>query len=133
MKINRLAAVLPGLIAVLIVNVVLNLGVLSVVYLLGRASAGPDALVAFRGSTLQWALGLLTGSLAIGAGGFASTWLARDAGLMTALAFGATYLAISLVSALFRPPTTPWWMFAVSLVLVFPAAAAGGYLARRRA
>jgi len=105
----------------------------SVVYLLGRTSSGPDALLAFQGSTMQWAVGLVTGALALGAGGFAATWITKDEGLGAALTLGSTYVLILLVTAVFRPPVWSWWMFAANVVLVIPAAVAGGHLARRRA
>jgi hypothetical protein len=130
---KRLGAVLIGLIAAWIVGNVLNLGVLSVVYLLGRASSGADALMAFHGSTMQWALGLVTGGLALGTGGFASTWIARDERLGAALTFGSVYLLLQSVNGFFRPPVAPWWMSAAYLVLIVPSAVAGGYLALGRA
>ena len=133
MKVQQLAAVLPGLIAAEIAQWVLNLGVLSVVYLPGGPSHGSDALLAFRGSMWHLVFNLITASLAIGVGGLTATWLAKDESLRTALALAVAVILLSLVSALFRPPATSWWIFAGSLVLVVPAAIVGGHLGRRRA
>jgi hypothetical protein len=131
-KSSRVGAVVVGVIAAGIVGNVLNLGILSVVFLAGRLSGGPDALVAFRGSPLQWWLWVLTGVVALAVGGFASTRVAGDDGLKAALIFGLAYLALQLAYAAFRPPDS-WWPFLADLALIVPAAILGGRLARRRA
>ena len=133
MTLKRLGAVLPGLIASVVAGFILNLGILSLVYLLGRALHIPDALRDFNGSSFRWAFGLVVAFVATVTGGYVSTWLAKDDGLRTALIFGSTYLVLGVASALLRPAASPWWVLAGSLALIVPAAVAGGYLARRRA
>ena len=121
-----------GVIAAGIVGNVLNLAVLSVVFLAGRLSGVPDALLTFQGSAIQSVIWALTGVVALAAGGFASTRVTDDDGLGSALIFGLTYLALQLAYAAFRPPSS-WWPFLADLALIVPAAVLGGRLARRRA
>jgi hypothetical protein len=122
-----LSGLIQGLIAPALLGAVISLAIHFVYVTLTVHTM--QQYVALRNGPVFWALSVAVVIVGVGSGGYVATRLSRTSELATAVVVGAVIALLQLALAVTRPGPEPWWVDAVFILSILPAAIAGGRLA----